>query len=164
MRKRQTIVTNFFKTIKEGRKIYCKNCKRIFISTHHLQFHLESVSCVLTDNKPFIKLESLEEHILVEISEYLILPYLASFITALPRLLICHGIKAVWLKAVMRTDSQAMRINKHQKFRLYNIDYFLVGLNQGVKKRCNKAYRKRLKRQIFGKVGVNTKVLSNAFY
>ena len=130
MKKRQSIITNFFTTIKYGRKIYCKNCKRIFISKYHLQFHLKAVSCSLTDSKPFLRLENLEEHILVKIAEYLILPNLASFIIALPRLLICHGMKTVWLKSVAGIDNQTMRVVKHRKFIMYSIDHFLVGHNQ----------------------------------
>ena len=67
--------------------------------------------------------------------------------------------KTVWLKSVAGIDNQTMRVVKHRKFIMYSIDHFLVGHNQECQ---NKAYKRRLKRQIFGKV--NTNILNRVIY
>ena len=92
-------IPDYFKVSqRSGRyKIWCKRCKRIFISEYHLINH-ELEKCHSENAIPFLLLQYMNEEDLVKIASYLDLQTLVNMIIALPRLLICHGMQAFWTR------------------------------------------------------------------
>ena len=91
-------IPEYFKIIKKGGryKIWCQTCNRPFISEHHLLNH-KQYRCKLNRAPPQFLLQHINDEDLIKIASYLDLQSLVSMITALPRMIICHGMRALWM-------------------------------------------------------------------
>ena len=135
----------FFATNFSNSKIYCEYCRRKFESRYHLKYHLSTTAPCRnpyiepSEDRPYTSLQNMSDEVLYLISDFLLLKDLVSFIEALPRLLICHGMKTLWIERMdrrhprftsrkMYTSVQWLRANEKK---LSSIDYFIYTRSQG---------------------------------
>ena len=96
-------------------------------------YHQET-NCVRSIAAPFLSFEILDEELLSSIASYLTFESLFNLLEVLPRLLVCHGMKAVWNSMVNRTPYWELlrctfvRLNWRQ-IRAY--DLFFMACEQG---------------------------------
>ena len=156
---RQTSVKHYFlaANFSKSKIYYCEECRRKFESKYHLKYHLSiTAPCrnpyiERSKDKPHTLLQNMSDEILYLISDFLLLKDLVNFIRALPRLLICHGMKTLWLR---RMDYQHPRFvpNKmtdvkicwlmRNNLALLNIDHFINNRSQGDNSHVDEDWRK----------------------
>ncbi len=96
----------------------CVRCKTQFESIFHLENHLcEGKSRYR--GKPRLRLQNLHDAVILSIARHLSLLDLVSFIDALPRLMIIHGLRKVWLGKYSARKIQQDRVD-YQYFSLEN--------------------------------------------
>ena len=89
-------------------KIYCDDCRRKFESRYHLNYHLSSATpcrdpyAEPSKDQPNTSLQNMPDEVLYIISDFLMFVDIVNFIRALPRLLICHGMKTLWMRRMDR--------------------------------------------------------------
>ena len=134
------LATNFSKS-----KIYCEDCRRKFESRYHLKYHLSTTAPCRnpyiepSKDRPYTSLQNMSDEVLYLISDFLLLKDLVSFIEALPRLLICHGMKTLWIERMDRRHprftSRKMYTSVHwliaNERKLLSIDHFIYTRSQG---------------------------------
>ena len=112
---RQASMKNYFivkNSVKKG--IYCEDCRGKFQSLYHLNCHLSSaIPCGDPYDDPSIHepdtlIQHMPEEILYIISDFLLFQDLVNFIWALPRLLVCQGMRTLWMQ---RMNQQHPRFN-----------------------------------------------------
>jgi hypothetical protein len=106
---RQTSMKNYFIAKNSAKKgIYCEDCRRKFQSLHHLNYHLSSaIPCRdpydgPSIDEPHTLIQHMPEEILYIISDFLLFKDLVNFICALPRLLVCQGMRTLWMQRMNR--------------------------------------------------------------
>ena len=145
---RQTSVKHYYlaTNFSKSNINYCEECRRKFESRYHLKYHL-STSAPCRDpyverskDAPHTLLQNMSDEILYLVSDFLLLRDLVSFIQALPRLLICHGMKTLWMR---RTNHRHPRFTPrkmrnitvgwliHNEIKLLSIDHFIYVRCQG---------------------------------
>ena len=124
---RQASMKNYFIVKNSAKKrIYCEDCRREFQSRYHLNHHLSSaIPCRDPYGEPSIdepntSLQHLPEEVLYLICDFLLLEDLVYFIRALPRLLVCQGMRTLWTQRMNR---------RHPRFNPYKMHvsaYWLI--------------------------------------
>ena len=125
-------IPDYFKILKKsGRyKIWCKRCKRLFISRYHLLNHKQKI-CQLVRATPHFSLQHANDEDLIKIAGYLDLQNLVNMIIALPRLLISHGIRVLWKNTFERCYFTPWKWICKNVEHIRDIDFFLIALRQG---------------------------------
>ena len=129
----QRRIPQFFQVVARRGRIFCTRCKLIFQSLLELNHH-RLFPCKYRENKPHLSLEFLGENILVEIADRLAFQDLTSFIIALPRLMIAHGTRRIWLRAIIKTETYSHSWIRRNLNHLHLIDHFMIALKQGQRK------------------------------
>ena len=145
---RQTSVKHYFlaTNFSKSNINYCEDCRRKFESRYHLKYHLSTTApcrdpyVERSKDAPHTLLQNMSDEILYLVSDYLLLRDLVSFIQALPRLLICHGMKTLWMR---RTNHRHPRFTPgkmrnitvgwlmYNEIKLLSIDHFIYVRCQG---------------------------------
>ena len=93
---KQLLINDFFSIVRRRGKIYCYNCKRKFVSDHHLEMHRLS-KCVNNPNgRPHYSLQYLEDELLLMLLTYLPFIEKVNLITSIPNVVNCHGFTTLW--------------------------------------------------------------------
>ena len=143
---RQRSIRDYFSTRNACKsKIYCENCRRKFESSYHLKYHLSTVvQCrdpysEPSRDVPKTLLQHMSEEVLYLISDFLLLKDLVNFIHAMPRLLICQGMKILWMRRMDRRHPRFTPRKMHitvswlvaNHFKFLSIDKFICIESQG---------------------------------
>ena len=149
-------IPDYFKVSRSGRyKIWCATCKRIFISKYHLTNH--GLKKCHPDNRiPFLALEHINDEDLIKIASYLDLQNLINLIIALPRLLICHGMLALWMRTFERCPFTPWKWICRNVEEIRDIDFFFVALKQG-QINCNESINSNFSSYINGEKNCKTR-------
>jgi hypothetical protein len=106
---RQSSMKNYFIAKNSAKKgIYCEDCRRKFQSLYHLNYHLSSAMPCRDSregpsiDEPHTLIQHMPEEILYLICDFFLFKDLVNFICALPRLLVCHGMKTLWSQRMNR--------------------------------------------------------------
>ena len=142
----QTNMKNYF-IVKNSatKKIYCEDCRRKFQSVYHLNHHLSSaIPCRDAYDEPSIDephtlLQHMPEEVLYLVSDFLLYIDLVNFICALPRLLVCHGMKVLWMRRMNRRHPRFNPYKMHvsvywllaNELKVLRIENFLIIRLQG---------------------------------
>ena len=112
------------------------NCKRIFTSEYHLMNH-KLKKCQSENVIPFLSLEHMNEEDLIKIAGYLDLQTLVNMIVALPCLLICHGMQALWTRTFENYPYTPWKWICRNVEQIRDIDFFCVASKQGRSDCCD---------------------------
>lgn len=125
-------IPDYFKIVQKGGryKIWCHKCKRIFASMYHLKNH-KLQKCQPNNGIPYLSLQHMNEEELIRITAYLDLKNLINLIIALPRLLIVHGMRVLWMRTFENCRYTPWRWICRNVQEIRDIDFFFVALKQG---------------------------------
>ena len=142
-------------------KIHCDDCRQKFESHHHWNHRLLAAALCPdpyaepSEDPPNMLLQNMLYDVLYIVADFLLFKDLANYICALPRLLVCHGMKTLW---AWRMNRHHLRFGPHKmnvsiywlianKMKLLHIGHFITIRSQGRISRddgCLEAYHRFL--------------------